>query len=152
MDGFTTKVFGTTRVTYLNGTRHSFNDMPAVCTINGLYEWYYLGHLHRIGRPAVIYPNGDVEYYVHGVRQNSAQSTRCTQPTRCTQSTRCTEPRYYASTREPRPEKRNWRFNERSPRKLLQSIASKDRTITELMRVAERLRTENSEFRQQLQD
>jgi hypothetical protein len=48
--------------TYKNGLLHSFNDEPAVVYADRS-EWYFDGKLHRKGKPAICYVNGDCRYY-----------------------------------------------------------------------------------------
>lgn len=48
---------------------HSFNDEPAVVWSNGDKEWYFKGSLHRDNGPAIVRPNRDItEYWSHGKR------------------------------------------------------------------------------------
>ena len=52
----------------INGEFNSFNDIPSY---KGYGEsiWHHNGKLHRgYGRPAVIYPNGNCEYWYYGRR------------------------------------------------------------------------------------
>jgi len=48
--------------TYKNGLLHSFNDEPAIVYADRS-EWYSNGKLHRVGKPAICYVNGDCKYY-----------------------------------------------------------------------------------------
>ena len=48
--------------TYKNGLLHSFNDEPAIVYADRS-EWYSNGKLHRVGKPAIWYVNGDCKYY-----------------------------------------------------------------------------------------
>ena len=46
----------------------SINDEPAIIYKNGTLVWYKKGKIHREKGPAVIYANGDTEYFLSGVR------------------------------------------------------------------------------------
>lgn len=51
-----------------DGKHHSVDDEPAI-EFENRKEWYKHGKLHRAnGKPAVVYLNGDEEYWVDGVR------------------------------------------------------------------------------------
>lgn len=47
------------------GSIHRDNDLPAVVKKDGTQMWYDFGELHRVGKPAVVYPDGKVEYWEH---------------------------------------------------------------------------------------
>lgn len=46
---------------------HSFDDTPAIRITDGGKLWYYYGKVHRANDlPAIIYPDGSMEYWVDG--------------------------------------------------------------------------------------
>ena len=48
------------------GYHHSFNDEPAIVYYNGDKEWYRHGTIHRETDAAIIYPSGYKEYWLDG--------------------------------------------------------------------------------------
>jgi hypothetical protein len=56
---------GTICVLDENAKLHSTNDEPALITPTGEKSWYKHGELHRIGKPAIIFPDGE-EWYFNG--------------------------------------------------------------------------------------
>jgi hypothetical protein len=49
---------------YKNGKKNGLVTLP-----DGTQKWYHNNTLHRNDGPAVIYPNGRTEWYLHGVQQ-----------------------------------------------------------------------------------
>ena len=63
------KVFweGTREWRNAEGELHRDNDLPAVIYLNGQEEWYRHGKLHRDGdMPAIVHSDGSQEWYQHG--------------------------------------------------------------------------------------
>jgi hypothetical protein len=53
---------------FIQGVLHSEQDHWSRKLKNGTLQWHKNGELHRIGHPAVVYPNGEVEYWEYGVQ------------------------------------------------------------------------------------
>lgn len=51
-----------------DGKCHRDNDLPAVIYANGTQEWYKNGWLHRDKLPAIIFYDGEVDYWVNGIQ------------------------------------------------------------------------------------
>lgn len=49
---------------YIAGRLHRAGDQPASVFSDGRKEWWYLGKRHRLCGPAVIFPDGFVEYWI----------------------------------------------------------------------------------------
>ena len=52
--------------TYLNGTLHSFNGLPAIVRADSTRAWYLNGVLHRDNKPAIIKADGTLIWYQLG--------------------------------------------------------------------------------------
>ena len=64
-----TNIIYNNRIEYLiEGKLHREEDLPAVEYMTGGIEFYYNGHLHRIGLPAAIYSYGNKQWWMHGKR------------------------------------------------------------------------------------
>jgi hypothetical protein len=64
--GYKTDTLGTKR-SFKDGTLHSFNDEPALITVDGHMVWSKNGKRHRDGdKPAIVYEDGKQEYYQNG--------------------------------------------------------------------------------------
>lgn len=51
------------------GQLHSFDDKPSLVSYNGTLYCYKNGQYHRENNlPAIVYPNGDNEYWKNNVR------------------------------------------------------------------------------------
>ena len=50
---------------YQNGKRHRDGDKPAWIDADGKLLWYQNGLCHRSFGPAVIYPNGKLEWWIN---------------------------------------------------------------------------------------
>lgn len=59
---------------YQNGVPHRVGG-PAVVYANGQREWWCRGQRHRVGGPAVIFPDGTQEWWVEGVQQMAPPPT-----------------------------------------------------------------------------
>lgn len=57
------------------GVLHSIFDKPAIVHNNGKQEWYDRGLLHRIGKPAIIYKDGE-EWYTTSMRRTCDQKNK----------------------------------------------------------------------------
>lgn len=53
-------------LTYFNGKLHGYCGGPAVIAFDGTQIWFEHGVLHRDYGPALIGPNGNLEYWYHG--------------------------------------------------------------------------------------
>lgn len=57
------------KVKTIFGKPHSFYDEPSVISIRGDMCWHKNGVFHRDNNmPAIIYENGEIEWYIHGMR------------------------------------------------------------------------------------
>ena len=48
------------------GLLHSINDQPSIIRANGLLEWYWYGNRHRVGGPAIIFPDKTQKWFKDG--------------------------------------------------------------------------------------
>lgn len=62
-----------TKEWWVNGKRHRENDRPAIIDSHGKQMWYKSGLLHRDVGPAVVKPNGEIQYWKNGVRENHSK-------------------------------------------------------------------------------
>jgi hypothetical protein len=51
---------------YKDGQLHRDDNKPAVLLPNEIMQWYKEGKLHRVNGPALMYPNGNSDYYFKG--------------------------------------------------------------------------------------
>jgi hypothetical protein len=57
---------------HIHGMLHRENDLPAVECANGDKQWWYQGKRHRIGNPAIVYNNDELEaeYWENDINYN----------------------------------------------------------------------------------
>ena len=61
------------------GKLHREGDKPAIVALDGYKSYWKNGRLHRDNGPAVIYQNGDVEYWLDGQRLTKEEHEQRTQ-------------------------------------------------------------------------
>jgi hypothetical protein len=58
--------FNGSKFWYKKGQLHRENDLPAVIYADGTQKWYKDGEHHRENGPAVIWHDGEKEYWLNG--------------------------------------------------------------------------------------
>jgi len=67
-NGFSSCFQSDNETVYLEKSQYHRLDGPAVIYTNGQEEWWINGQRHRLDGPAVICPDGQVEWYINGKR------------------------------------------------------------------------------------
>jgi len=71
-----------TKEWFKNGKRHREGDKPAIILADGTKEWHVNDERHRENGAAVVYADGQEEYWLNGDYVSKAAHAELTQPTK----------------------------------------------------------------------